>query len=187
MGPSMSVCLSVAFSQQTKQPTWPRVIVGAQYCNDVTDVSVVTHCCNNVYWSHCWPTALQLWPRKPLLNFIASLQLSFPWFPHWCHCRWCGMNNTFGISVYSKDIAFPILFTLCSIFISFIYLVFIYCFSKWAFNPLLQHLKLLNANIIRPVNIIIVIFQVLMAVKMVPLIFWVLTPCGVVGKYQHFG
>jgi hypothetical protein len=29
-------------------------------------------------------------------------------------------------------------------------------------------------------------FKVLMVVKMLMLVFWVLTPCGLVGRYQYF-
>jgi hypothetical protein len=30
-------------------------------------------------------------------------------------------------------------------------------------------------------------FEVLTAVKMLMLVFWIVTPCGLVGRYQRFG
>jgi hypothetical protein len=36
-------------------------------------------------------------------------------------------------------------------------------------------------------KVIAVIFEALKAVKMTLLSFWVLTPCGLAGRYQHFG
>jgi hypothetical protein len=61
MGPSMSVCLSVSvtFFLGTRQPPWPKAIVGAP-------------CCNNANWGHCWSTLLQQCKLRPLLDHTVA-------------------------------------------------------------------------------------------------------------------
>jgi hypothetical protein len=110
--PSISLCLS-RFSRGY-HPAWPVVSVstGASTC-----MTGVGHCSQGVlnvhgqvslfqrgYWT-CMISDefVQAWPRTQQLPRITSVQQ---------RPTWCGVKNTSGMSVFSKEYTFPILFLL---------------------------------------------------------------------------
>jgi hypothetical protein len=137
MGPSVSLCLS-RFSLELSNPHDLTSLLEHTVTMG-TEAIVGTRCCNNENQGNCWGTLLQGdWDScrlttltsdhigtmilETIVAFVIPFELEWPKSTAllsrvmteatcWFQGPSCGVKNTFGISVYSKEYTFPVLFS----------------------------------------------------------------------------